>query len=786
MSTVAARREERCTIQVGGMTCAACSARVQRALERTDGVQDAAVNLMTGEATVTFDATRTDAARLAEVVRDTGYEAALPAPDLDLEATLDAQEAEREREIAALRRRATVALAVGAVAMAVSMPLGERLGPAAPADPLMHLMMPLTAALVRLVPWLGSASSDTLRLLLLALTLPVVGWAGRHFYVRAWQAFRHHGADMNTLVAVGTGAAFLLSVATTLAPRWFERHGIAPAVYYEAVVVIIALVLVGNLLEARAKHRTGGAIRHLLGLRPDAATVVAPDGTERRVPLAELRPGMTLLVRPGERIAADGVVVEGRSAVDESMLTGEPIPVAREAGDEVTGATLNGPGALRVRVLRTGGETVLARIIRLVRAAQGRQAPIQRLADRVAAVFVPVVLSLAVLTFVAWYLVGPEPRALQALVSAVTVLVIACPCAMGLAVPTALMVSTGRGAELGVLVRSGEALQRAERVDTVVLDKTGTITEGRPVVTDVEPAGAGDLAWLADAASLERLSEHPLAAAIVAAAREHGLATRDPERLAVTAGAGVHGVVDGREVRVGTAAFLREAGIDPAPLEPRAAALAGRGRTPVFVAVQGRLAGLLAVADPVRPTSAEGIRRLVALGAEPVMLTGDVERAARAVAAEVGITRVLAEVKPDGKLAAVEALRAEGRVVAMAGDGLNDAPALAGADVGIAMGTGTDVAIEAGAITLMRSDLRGVADALGLARATMRVMRQNLFWAFAYNVVMVPVAMGALYPVAGLRLTPAMAAAAMALSSVTVVTNSLRLRRWAPARPRSA
>ena len=541
--------------------------------------------------------------------------------------------------------------------------------------------------------------------------------------------------------------------------------------YYEAVVWIIALVLLGNLLEARAKGRTSEAVRRLIGLRPATARVER-NGAETEVPLEQVCVGDVLIVRPGERIPTDGDVIEGRSFVDESMLTGEPEPVAKGPESAVVGATLNRNGALRVRATRVGGDTVLAHIVGLVRSAQGSKAPIQRLADRVSAIFVPVVISIAIATFVLWYDFGPEPAYLHALVSAVTVLIIACPCAMGLAVPTAVMVATGRGAELGVLIRGGEALQRAGSVDTVVLDKTGTITEGMPSVLHAE---LDDEAFRL-AASLERFSEHPLAAALVKAALARGVVLEEPQAFEAFPGKGVAGTVGGRAVLVGNRVFMAERGADPAALEERAAAFAAEGATPVFVAVDGRLAGIVSVADPVKPTSTAAIRRLAQMRLDVLMLTGDDARTAQAVGRRVGIERVLAEVPPDRKLDEVKRLQLEGRVVAMVGDGLNDAPALAQADVGIAIGTGTDVAIETGSITLMRGDLMGVPDGLALARRTMRVIRQNLFWAFVYNVIGIPIAAGALYLVGGPLLTPALAAAAMAVSSVSVVSNSLRLR----------
>jgi Cu+-exporting ATPase len=733
---------ETCSISVSGMTCAACSSRVQRSLEQTPGVQDASVNLMTGTATVAFDPATVSSASLLEVIRDSGYGAELPSPDASPDEQLALQDAERETELAALRRKLAVSLvsAVGTVILAMPDMVG--LHPSA-------------------ARWTS-----------LLLALPVVLWAGRHFYTRAWAAFRHHAADMNTLIALGTGAAFGFSAFMTVAADWVATRGLEPHVYYEPVVWIIALVLLGNLLEARAKGRTSGAIRRLIGLRPTTARVLR-NGTETDTPVEQVRVGDILIVRPGERIPTDGDVVDGRSYVDESMLTGEPAPVAKQAGAAVVGATLNGNGSLRVRATRVGRDTVLARIIELVRSAQGSKAPIQRLADRVSAVFVPIVISIAIATFVLWYDLGPEPAYLRALISAVTVLIIACPCAMGLAVPTAVMVATGRAAELGVLIKGGDALQRASEVGTVVLDKTGTITEGRPSAVAVEL----DDESLRLAASVERLSEHPVATAISQAASARRLPPADPEAFEAFPGKGVFGTVSGRRVLVGNRKLMAERGIDISALEVRAGAIAADGASLVFVAVDGRAAGLVGIADPVKPTSRAAVERLKAMGRDVTMLTGDDERTARSTARQVGIEHVVAEVLPDRKLDEVRRLQGGNRVVAMVGDGLNDAPALAQADVGIAIGTGTDVAMETGSVTLMRGDLMGVADAIEVARRAMRTIRQNLFWAFVYNVIGIPVAAGALYLFGGPLLTPAMAAGAMAVSSVSVITNSLRLRQ---------
>jgi Cu+-exporting ATPase len=763
-----------CTIPVSGMTCAACSARIQRTLERRAGVSVANVNLMTGAATVTYDPSATTPAALVDAIRATGYGAELPRPDESPESLVGAQDAARAREIAELKRKLAVSVTAAALAMVFSMPLMESLSYGR--DPLMVLLAPLTALVHRAAPWVSALTPAQLRYILLGLTLPVVGWAGRHFYTRAWAAFRHHSADMNTLIAVGTGAAFLYSLLPTVADRWLATRGIEPHVYYESVLWIIALVLLGNLLEARAKGRTSGAIRRLIGLRPATATV-RREGSEVEIPMAALQVGDEVVVRPGETIAADGVILEGGSWVDESMLTGEPVPVRKDVGDRVVGATLNRNGAFHFRADRLGADSTLSRIIRLVQQAQGARAPIQRVADRISAVFVPVVLSIAIATFVLWFDLGPEPAFLNALVAAVTVLIIACPCAMGLAVPTAVMVATGRSAELGILIRGGEVLERCERLQTVVFDKTGTITEGRPGVQRIVAHGLASAELLRLAASVERLSGHPLGEALVAEAERQRPGLEVVSGLEVRTGRGVLGHVAGHLIAVGNRALLGELGIDPSPLAKEAERLAVEGHTPLFVAVDGGLGGLITVADPVKPESPAAVARLRRLGLETVLLTGDNSVTAAAVARTVGIDRVVADVLPEGKLTEIRRMQEQGRSVAMVGDGLNDAPALAQADVGIAMGTGTDVAMEAGAVTLMRGDPRGVPEAILLSRRTMRVIRQNLFWAFVYNVIGIPVAAGALYPAFGLRLTPTMAAAAMAVSSVTVVSNSLRLRR---------
>ncbi|HET7585270.1 MAG TPA: heavy metal translocating P-type ATPase [Gemmatimonadaceae bacterium] len=825
----ALRALETVSLPVTGMTCAACQARVQRALGRTAGVSTAAVNLMTGDATVVYDPAVVTPERLVDTVRATGYGASLPAPVESQAQADEAREAERVREYRTLRRKAIVSGVIGVVVMLLSMAdmaHGALRHPSA--DPFMRwAARHVGPAIAAAFPWVGAVSHRTMGFILLALTLVVVGWTGRHFYTRAWVAFRHRTADMNTLVAVGTGAALLYSVVATVAPQLFARQGMSAELYYEVVVIIIALVLAGNTLEARARGETSAALRRLARLQPRTARRLRGD-EEVDVAIEEVRTGDIILVRPGERVPVDGVIVAGASAVDESMLTGESIPVEKRVGDTVIGATVNGNGAFRYRATTVGSDSMLAGIVRLMRQAQGSRAPIQQLADRISAIFVPVVITLAAITFVVWYVAaGPAAGGLLGAISAaVAVLIIACPCAMGLAVPTAVMVATGKGAELGVLIKGGEALQRAGEVNTVVLDKTGTVTEGRASVTDlvvapgvtargerdvalgvetVAVAGTapGDAAtaterpraeggggttpdataanaMLSLAATLERASEHPLAEAIVRAARERGLTVGQAEAFEARTGRGAVGMVGGVRVLVGSDVFLRDEGLDPAPLAREAERLATQGKTPVFVAQDDRVVGLIAVADPIKASSRDAVRRLGAMGLEVVMVTGDTPRTAEAIAREAGIARAIAGMLPEGKVAAVQELQERGRVVALVGDGINDAPALAQADVGVAIGTGTDIAIEAGDVTLMRGDLRGVVHAIALSRRTMRLTRQNLFWALIYNVIGIPVAAGVLYPAFGILLSPILASAAMAMSSVSVVSNSLRLRRFRP------
>ena len=615
-----------------------------------------------------------------------------------------------------------------------------------------------------------------------ALATPVVLWAGWPFFVRGGESVRTWNLNMFTLIALGVGAAWLYSVTGLLWPEIFPPDMIRPdgtvAVYFEAAAVITVLVLLGQVLELRARSGTNAAIRALLDLAPKTARRVNEDGTEADVLLEEVRPGDLLRVRPGEKVPVDGVVLEGESHVDESMVTGEPVPVAKAAGDRLIGATLNAKGGLLMRAEQVGNDTLLAQIVRMVAEAQRSRAPIQRLVDRVSAWFVPAVVAVAVIAFIGWFGWGPEPRLAYAVVASVSVLLIACPCALGLATPMSIMVGTGRGAQLGVLIKNAEALETLERIDTLVVDKTGTLTEGRPRVTAVVPApGEDESRLLGIAAGIERASEHPLADAIVAAAQERGLEPQTAADFRSLTGQGVRARAAGHEVALGNRRLLEALDIDPGPLADRAAALSRQGQTLVYLALDGRIAGLIGISDPIKSGSAEAIRDLHAEGLKVVMLTGDNRATAESVGRALGIDRVEAELMPEDKQRVVERLQAEGARVAMAGDGINDAPALARADVGIAMGTGTDVAMESAGVTLVKGDLRGIVRALRLSRATMRNIRQNLFFAFVYNGLGVPLAAGALYPVFGLLLSPIVAAAAMSFSSVSVIGNALRLKR---------
>jgi Cu+-exporting ATPase len=748
---------------VEGMTCASCVNRITRFLQKVDGVEAAEVNLATETATVRFNPSRTGTADLAAAVDAAGYVARLDqrAGRADETAIEQFAEARTERDEAAVRHLAS---------------LRRRLIVSA------ALSLPILGGLARMTvaPGLPAVLSEPL--FQLALATPVEFWAGWPFLVGAWHGLRRRSADMDTLIAVGTLAAYGYSVATMLAPDFFRAAGLGAnggelPLYFDTAAAIVTLILLGRYLEARAKVHTSEAIRRLIGLAPRTARVIR-DGVELDLPVEAVVVGDLVRVRPGETIAVDGVVTDGASAVNESMLTGESMPVPKRPDDLVLGATLNTSGTLTFRATRVGADTVLARIVRLVSEAQGSRAPIQRLADVVTGYFVPAVLGLAAITFVVWLVFGPQPALNRAVLNMIAVLIVACPCALGLATPTSIMVGTGKGAESGVLFRNAEALERLGAVRTIVLDKTGTLTEGKPRVTDItlaEPASdPADVLRLVAAA--ERGSEHPIAEAIVRDALEaRRLDVPEASAFEAVAGDGVVATVEGSAVVVGRSAFLAGSGIDVAALQPAADVFAADGKTPVMVAIDGGVGGVIAVADTLKPSSAGVVADLRRLGFEVAMLTGDDRRTAEAIARATGIELVLAGVRPDGKANAIRRLQAGGPV-AMVGDGINDAPALASADVGIAMGTGTDVAMDAAGVTLMSGDLRGLVTAVALSRATMRNVRQNLFWAFAYNTILIPVAMGVLYPFTGILLDPILAAGAMALSSVTVVSNALRLR----------
>jgi Cu+-exporting ATPase len=631
---------------------------------------------------------------------------------------------------------------------------------------------------IDLLPFLSASAKQWLQLL---IAIPAVLYCGWPFFVRGWDSLRSGRLNMFTLIAMGTGAAFLYSVIATLAPGLFpasmaDAHGLVP-VYYEAAAVIVALVLIGQVLELRARERTGGAIRALLDLAPKTALRVEKNGKTETVELAAVRVGDVLRVRPGDKVPIDGTVTEGKSSVDESMLTGEPVPVQKVAGDRVTGGTLNGTGSFDMRVDRTGAETTLAQVVEMVAQAQRSRAPIQALADTVSGYFVPAVILVAVIAFFAWLMFGPAPALAYALVAAVSVLIIACPCALGLATPISIMVATGRGAQAGVLVRNAAALERLASVDTLVVDKTGTLTLGKPTLTGVEAApGFDEDEVLRLAAGLEIRSEHPLAEAILRGAEAKGLKAPKVAEFSTVTGQGVRGTVDGRITLLGNARLMESARIDIAPVAEFAEERRKNGETVMLLASDGKLAGFVAVADPIKPGAAEAIAKLHALGLKIVMATGDNATTAKAVASQLGIDEVRAGMRPEEKLQLIDELQRQGKVVAMAGDGINDAPALAKADVGIAMGTGADVAMESAGLTLLKGDLRGIVRAINLARATMRNIKQNLVFAFAYNALGVPIAAGVLYPAFGMLLSPMIAAAAMSLSSVSVVTNALRLR----------
>jgi len=730
------------------MTCASCVSRVEKALQSVEGVQGAAVNLATAQAKVSLSR-EVSPDDLIHAVQRSGYEARLA------EAIPQTSEAEErsEKDIRTVMSRFVLAAFLAAPVFVLAMA---------------GMYLPLLRELPHGV-------SGWIQFL---LTLPLIAIAGRGFFTGAWKALRHKTADMNTLVAVGTGSAFLYSSLRLFFPALFHSGDAAEGFYFDTAAMIIALILLGRYFEARARGRASLAIRQLMSLAPATARIVRPEG-ESDVPIASVKAGDTIRVRPGERIPTDGKILEGYSSVDESMLSGEPIPVEKSAGDAIAAGTINLTGAFAYRATKVGKETILAQIIRLVEQAQTSKAPVQKLADRIAAVFVPVVITLAAITFLIWMIWGPEPEFSHALTAFIAVLIIACPCALGLATPTAVMVGTGRGAELGILIRGAESLEKIRKTDTVVLDKTGTITQGKPEITEVMAlAGYREDDIVRLAAGLESQSEHPLADAVLRRARERQIEIPAPRDFRVHPGRGVSGGVDGHAIRLGKLEWLRSEGIAADDSSDAIEVLQSQGKMVLYLAVDQQLAGIMAASDSPKAGSKEAVASLKQMDLDVIMLTGDNERSAAAVAKQVGIEKVISNVLPTDKANAVSRLQEEGRVVIMVGDGLNDAPALAQADLGIAMGGGTDIAKEAADITLVRGDLSGVVKAISLSRRTLRTIYQNFFWAFIYNVVGIPIAAGILYPFTGMVLSPMIAAGAMAFSSVSVVTNSLRLRRF--------
>ncbi|MBE9060292.1 heavy metal translocating P-type ATPase [cf. Phormidesmis sp. LEGE 11477] len=747
------------TLKLKGMSCASCANSIQSAIQQVPGVSSAQVNFAAEQASIEYDERDTNLEKIQAAVADAGYEASVR-EDLSI-GKEDAQEQEeRKAQQRSLLTKTVVSGIIGAILILGTLPI--MLGIDIPGWPMfLHN------------PWLQ-----------LVLATPVLFWCGKSFYVGAWKAFTHRAANMNTLVALGTGAAYIYSLFVTLFPGFLLSQGLAPEVYYEAAVVIIALLLLGRYFENRARGQTSDAIRQLIGLQANTARVVRQD-EEIDLPLEEVIVGDIIIVRPGEKIPVDGEVTAGTSTVDESMVTGEPVPVKKEQGEEVIGATINKTGSFRFRASRVGADTVLAQIVQLVQDAQGSKAPIQKLADQVTGWFVPVVIAIAITTFVLWFVIMGNLT--LALLTTVGVLIIACPCALGLATPTSIMVGTGKGAENGILIKDAESLERAHKLQAVVVDKTGTLTEGKPTVTDYltvrGTANSNEIKLLQMAAAVERNSEHPLAEAVVNYAKSQGV---DAKKLtgvqdfdAVT-GRGVQGTIDGHLIQIGTDRWMHDLGIDTQSLQSQRQAWESAAKTTAWIAVDGKAEGLMGISDALKKTSAQAVSALQKMGLEVVMLTGDNQQTAEAIAQEVGIRRVFAEVRPDQKAAQIKQLQSEDKQVAMVGDGINDAPALAQADVGISIGTGTDVAIAASDITLISGDLQGIVTAIQLSKATIANIRQNLFFAFIYNVAGIPIAAGILYPVFGWLLNPIIAGGAMAFSSVSVVTNALRLRNFQP------
>ncbi|BAY19813.1 cation-transporting ATPase (plasmid) [Anabaenopsis circularis NIES-21] len=748
---------ENATLKLRGMSCASCARSIEDAISSVPGVNECSVNFGAEQARVDYDPRKTDLQAIQEAVDAAGY-SAYPLQEQNLMAGEDDEEKRyRLKESRDLQQKVTVGGIISIVLVIGSLPM------------MTGLNLPFIPTWLH-NPWVQ-----------LVLTTPVQFWCAVQFYVNTWKAFKRHAATMDTLIALGTSAAYFYSLFATIFPGFFIAQGLMPDVYYETCAVVISLILLGRLFENRAKGQTSEAIRKLIGLQAKTARLIR-NGREVDVLIEQVEIGDVVLVRPGEKIPVDGEVVDGTSTVDEAMVTGESVPVKKQPGDEVIGATINKTGSFKFRATRVGKDTVLAQIVQLVQQAQGSKAPIQRLADQVTGWFVPAVIAIAILTFIIWYNIMGNVT--LALITTVGVLIIACPCALGLATPTSVMVGTGKGAENGILIKGAESLELAHQIQTIVLDKTGTITQGKPTVTDFLTVdgtlNGNEMKLIQLAASLERNSEHPLAEAVVRYAQSQEVPLADVSDFEAIAGSGVQGIVSNRLVQIGTQRWMEELGIYTQTLQQDKERLEYLGKTAVWLAVDGKIQGLMGIADAIKPTSTQAVRVLQKLGLEVVMLTGDNRRTAESIAREVGIKRVLAEVRPDQKAATVQALQAEDKIVAMVGDGINDAPALAQADVGIAIGTGTDVAIAASDITLISGDLQGIVTAIQLSRATIRNIRQNLFFAFIYNVAGIPIAAGILFPLFGWLLNPIIAGAAMAFSSVSVVTNALRLRNFQP------
>lgn len=747
---------ENITLKLRGMSCASCARNVEAAINSVPGVNQSIVNFGAEQATIEYDPKKTNLEVIQGTVDAAGY-SAYPLQEQNLIAGEDdSEKRHRLKELRNLQKKVMVGGIISIILLIGSLPM-------------------MTGLNLPFIPiWLHNPWVQ------LILTTPVQFWCGYSFYVNAWKALKRHYATMDTLVALGTSAAYLYSLFPTFFPNFFINQGLTPDVYYETAAIVITLILLGRLLENRARGQTSEAIRKLIGLQAKTARLIR-NNREIDVPIAEVQIGDVILVRPGEKIPVDGEIIEGTSTIDEAMVTGESLSVKKQLGDEVIGATLNKTGSFKFRATRVGKDTVLAQIVQLVQQAQGSKAPIQRLADRVTGWFVPAVIAIALLTFIIWfYFTG---NFTLALITTVGVLIIACPCALGLATPTSVMVGTGKGAENGILIKSAESLELAHKIQIIVLDKTGTITEGKPTVTDFITVGGtsngNEIKLLQLAASVERNSEHPLAEAVVRYAKSQEVVLADVKEFAAVTGSGVQGIVSQRFVQIGTQRWMEELGISTT-IQQDKERLEYLGKTAIWIAVEGKIEGLMAIADAIKPTSIQAVSALQKLGLEVVMLTGDNSRTAHAIANQVGIKRVKAEVRPEQKAATVQALQSEGKIVAMVGDGINDAPALAVADVGMAIGTGTDIAIAASDITLISGDLISIVTAIKLSRATIRNIRQNLFFAFIYNIIGIPIAAGILFPISGWLLNPIIAGAAMALSSVSVVTNALRLRNFQP------